>query len=52
MKPANTAKHSPLIRDWPAIRPAEAKRRHERAVWLRATREAGWTMEGFLKVTK
>jgi hypothetical protein len=47
MKPANTAKHSPLIRDWPAIRPAEAKWRHERAVFKRAMREAGWTMDGF-----
>jgi hypothetical protein len=47
MKPANTAKHSPLIRDWPAIRPDEAKWRHERAVFKRAMREAGWTMDGW-----
>jgi hypothetical protein len=35
MKPANTAKHSPLIRDW-----------------LRAMREAGWTMDGFTEVKR
>jgi hypothetical protein len=47
MKPANTVQHSTLIRDWPAIRPDEAKWRHERAVLRRAMMEAGWTMEGF-----
>jgi hypothetical protein len=47
MKPANTAKHDPRIRDWPALRPDEAAWKHARRVLLRAMREAGWTMDGF-----
>ena len=52
MKPANTAKHDPRIRDWPAIRPAEAKWRHERAVWRRVMSESGYTMDGYTEVKR